>query len=561
MPAETTSAWLDDFFKHYYRRRPVNATFIGVHELDGELPDYSADGVAATVGEMRALLDRLELGRVEPPRDTFEAIDRLLARNYLLMQVWEFESGFFHRRNPCVYTGEAIFGVIARFVREGIATPDAVTSATERLNAIPAFLAQGGTNIETVPRAWVERAMRECDGALAFLTEGIRVLPVEPGADLKAFHAAAARAQVAFGDFRGWLSERALGVSDDHYACGRDAFDMLVSRGHCLDMDGAAVERYAREQFDASLAELQERSARIDATAPWQAVAERVADAHPTASDFNAAVLKAWDEARSVAVERDLVTWPDYPLRFHAIPEWARGAAPHLYFLFYRAPAPYDPHIEPRYYLPPIDGSTPTAESERVLRAFNDSQIKLNHIVHHAGLGHHVQNFNAYQSKSRVGQIAAVDCALRIAMYSAGSLCEGWACYATDLMEEVGYLTSLELVAQSKSRLRMAARAIVDVNLHYGVFGLEDAVAYYRDAVAMSEPAARSEAVKNSMFPGAALMYLIGTDAIHDLRDEMRTARGGSLTHRDFHSELLSYGSIPVSLIGKAMRGDTIVES
>ena len=51
--ATTTSAWLDEFFDHYFRRRPVNATFIGVHTFDHELPDFSAEGVAATVAEMR----------------------------------------------------------------------------------------------------------------------------------------------------------------------------------------------------------------------------------------------------------------------------------------------------------------------------------------------------------------------------------------------------------------------------------------------------------------------------------------------------------------------------
>ncbi len=36
--------WLDDFFASYYRHRPVNATFIGVHDYDANLPDYSETG-------------------------------------------------------------------------------------------------------------------------------------------------------------------------------------------------------------------------------------------------------------------------------------------------------------------------------------------------------------------------------------------------------------------------------------------------------------------------------------------------------------------------------------
>ena len=50
---------LDRFFEHYYRRRPVNATFTGVHDYDDDLPDWSPDGIEQTVHEMTALRDSL----------------------------------------------------------------------------------------------------------------------------------------------------------------------------------------------------------------------------------------------------------------------------------------------------------------------------------------------------------------------------------------------------------------------------------------------------------------------------------------------------------------------
>jgi uncharacterized protein (DUF885 family) len=56
------------------------------------------------------------------------------------------------------------------------------------------------------------------------------------------------------------------------------------------------------------------------------------------------------------------------------------------------------------------------------------------------------------------------------------------------------------------------------------------------------------------MFPGAAVIYLLGTDAIHDLRREMSVLKGTSFSLRDFHDEFLSFGSIPVSLIAEEMK-------
>ena len=100
----------------------------------------------------------------------------------------------------------------------------------------------------------------------------------------------------------------------------------------------------------------------------------------------------------------------------------------------------------------------------------------------------------------------------------------------------------------------MAARALVDVRLHHGDWTLDDAAAFYQARVGMTEAAARAEAVKNSMFPATALMYLMGTDAIHRLRQDLARRPGFELSA--FHDRLLSCGSIPVSLAAAALLAD-----
>jgi uncharacterized protein (DUF885 family) len=64
----------------------------------------------------------------------------------------------------------------------------------------------------------------------------------------------------------------------------------------------------------------------------------------------------------------------------------------------------------------------------------------------------------------------------------------------------------------------------------------------------MSSAAARGEAVKNSMFPGAALIYLVGSDLIRRLR-----GRAKALDLKAFHDRLLEQGSLPIALITPEM--------
>ena len=206
------------------------------------------------------------------------------------------------------------------------------------------------------------------------------------------------------------------------------------------------------------------------------------------------------------------------------------------------------------YVVTPIDATLPPDEQERRLKAWNHSVITLNHVVHHGSVGHHVQNWHAYhQTKSRMGAIAAVDCASRIGMFLGGSMAEGWACYATELMDELGLLTPLEQLSEQHSRVRMLARAIVDIRLHLGDLPFDDAIAYYVSEVGMPAEVAAGEATKNSMFPCTAVMYWLGTSRILSLRDTVRGRQGSAFSLRQFHDALLGWGALPVSLVGELL--------
>ena len=109
---------LDAFFDSYYRLRPVNATFTGIHDHDQRLPDWSPDGLASALDEMRALRASLIAGR--PGSVSLHQTagrDRELAIAFLDVQIAEHESDCGQRGNPSLAAGEAIFGVISLMTR------------------------------------------------------------------------------------------------------------------------------------------------------------------------------------------------------------------------------------------------------------------------------------------------------------------------------------------------------------------------------------------------------------------------------------------------------------
>ncbi|MDI6694943.1 MAG: DUF885 family protein [Anaerolineales bacterium] len=543
--------WLDDFFAAYYRRRPVNATFIGQHVYDHLLPDYSDHGIGDTVAEMEDLLRQLREFPDEP-LSSIEIIDRHLAQGFLEIQLWEYRSNHFQFGNPCSYTGEAIFGILALFLTDFAPISERVESAIERLEATPNFLRQGVENIRRSPAAWVERAIRECNGAINFLTEGVNILIREYAITNERFRRAADRATAAFAAFRDYLKSELRPQPSQNYACGEEVLDLLMHKGHFLSLSPEEIATYGQVQLEEAQSELDQRATDFNASSPEEALSQ-LNDVHPTAQVYLSRYQEIWEAARAACIAYDQLTWPDFPILYTPIPNWARKAAADLYFLYYRAPAAFNRPPIHHYLVPPLDADLPAAEVEAFLRANNDSVIKLNHVVHHGGLGHHIQNWHAYRSASRIGQIAAIDCASRIAMFCGGTMAEGWAVYATSLIAETDFLTPLEQYSEIHSRRRMCARAIVDVRLHQGRFTLEDATTFYQQYGGMNKVAARNEAIKNSMFPGAAMMYLIGCDRIKKLRREVSLLQGDRFNLRNFHDTFLSYGSIPVELIARDM--------
>ena len=254
---------------------------------------------------------------------------------------------------------------------------------------------------------------------------------------------------------------------------------------------------------------------------------EQLANAHPSREDYLPRFARVWEACREAAVAHALVTWPDAPIRYVPIPEHTRHAAPHLYYLFYRSPAPFDRLPVHDYVVTPIDEDLPADEQRRRLRAANDSVIKLNHVVHHGALGHHVQNAYASRGASRIGQVAAVDGASRIGMFSGGTLAEGWACYACDLMEEVGFLTPLESIAQQHTRVRLLARAVADLELHTGRRTLDETAALYRERASMTAEAAAERSGEELDVPRHGAHVLAGHARHSRAADARREARDG----------------------------------
>jgi hypothetical protein len=537
------------------------------------LPDWSRAGRAAEAEEMRGLRERLSNehplpeGGVGALRDDPAGLDAELARANLDVRLAEHTSGHFVDRNPALWTGEAIFGAVSLMSRPFASADARLAPLTSRLAAVPAFLGDMQASITgAVPALWRDRARRECQAAQHLFDAGLTMwLALHspsgdrhaadahelPTADVTALQTAAFDARAAFAEADRWLA--ALAVSGESaYAAGESLLQALLARGHYCNVAPRVLLAEAETAMVTAVARLEEALAPYHGS--WPAAQAALAADAPSVDGYYAAFESKWREIHDAVVARDVITWPTWPIRYVPIPAWAQTAAPQLYWLFYRSPAPFDGYRIYDYVVTPIDDAMPADVQASRLAAWNHSTITLNHVVHHGGIGHHVQNWHAtHRSSSQIGKVAAVDAASRIGMFLGGSMAEGWACYATALVDELGLLSPLEQISERHTQVRLLARAIVDLRLHLGDWSFDACVDFYQSRVGMAPAVALAETTKNSMFPATALMYWLGTQGIMDLRARQQRAHGETFSLRHFHDDLLSRGAIPVRLVAQLM--------
>ena len=406
-----------------------------------------------------------ELTRVEATAfDPWQRLDYRVAAGHLRIERWELGSTHGPRGNPTWYTGEAIFGLLSLFLTRFAPVDDRIAAAVDRLEATGRFLAEGRAAVRRAPWEWTARAIRECGAALTLLSDGVDLLMHDEGFESPALRRSADRARVEFGRHRQALEADLGRHRTTDWACGEDALARLLTDAHFLDTSADDLCAYAESELALATSRLQEGAAALGAVTPGVAL-KRLTAIHPPLDRYLVRYRELWDEVRALAEARELVTWPPLSIRYLPRPRWVRAAAPDLYFLFYRSPAAFG--------APP----STTIWSHRSSRASSPSSARLatghqrerdqaQPCVHHGAIGHHLQNWHASRSTSldrpdRGRGLRITDRAVP----AGGTMAEGWACYATDLMDEFGFLTPLERLAERQTRRRMCARAVVDIRL------------------------------------------------------------------------------------------------
>lgn len=127
---------------------------------------------------------------------------------------------------------------------------------------------------------------------------------------------------------------------------------------------------------------------------------------------------------------------------------------------------------------------------------------------------------------------------------------EGWAVYCERLGVEMGmYPTPYDRFGMLSYQAWRASRLVVDTGLHHLGWTRAQAQAYLRANTALSDHEIETEVDRYISWPGQALSYYLGEDAIRRGRAKAEAALGPKFDIRRFHDTVLKLGSVPIPVL------------
>jgi len=528
---------IDEFLAYWWRTHPTAATAVGIHGHDGELERYDPAALAEVrrqSAEYLATFERLA------PRDTAELIDLELVIGQLRWQLYELDEVATYRRNPLLYVEAPLSALYLMAVREYAPAEERARNATERLIQIPALLDQARENLIEVAPVFARTASAMARSGAA-LCSGL--LPLHLGSALEDDLSEFARwenalrgAEAALNGFAAWLDEAVAPVATAGVALGEAAF---LTKNRCLHGLTDTIDElldYAARLKAETERELDALARELDGGRGWREIAAALKDDHPAADELIEAYAGAVERAREFVERHGLVGIPPGErLEVTTTPEFLRPLIPYAAYL---PPAPFEVDQRGFFFVTLPDEE----DADVVLRDHPRAGIAVT-ALHEAYPGHHLQLTWSNRAPNVTGRV-----------FQTPVFAEGWALYCEELMWEEGFYNGPEeRLLQLKDLLWRACRIIVDVGLHTRGWSTDQAVRFLVDEAGLEPVNAHIEVDRYCAEPTQPLSYAIGRREIMRLRDHWRARAGPDAPLRQFHDQLLRWGTIPVGLVGRLM--------
>jgi uncharacterized protein (DUF885 family) len=539
LQAAADPAQLRKIAHDYYQWRdtayPVATSGAGDHRFDTRLTDYKMSEVLLRRQHLSDVLKELDaLDTSGWSKD--DRVDRILFQSQLA------GADFFGRKldpassDPQLYVNECTNSIFSLLQKEYASHRVRALAATARLEKMPALLRTGRTNLTRPVKLYATLAIQAARGGDDLYTASLMTLaddlsPSERTRLVKARDSAIK----SLHEYADWL-DAGLTKMPDWQPMGEASYNYLLKQVLLLPFDSHDVAHLG----EVELARYRALEALLKDP--------RMASPDPTRAQHvpkdQAEFLAAYESRLTEIVEflraNRLVTIPPYVglFQIRQLPEAFKPTAPGG---FMNPPGLYDKDPGGFFFIPTYN---PQSGNFYIRAAIEDPRP----ILGHEGIpGHFLQISIANHLENEIRR-----------QHGDTVFAEGWALYGEEMLAREG-LYPRDSAAEGQvlrlSRYR-AARIGVDVNLHTGRWSFEQAVQYFMEGGGLDREAAEGEAAGAASSPSQKISYITGKWQIMRLLGRYRDSEGAGFRLGAFHDKLISYGTLPLSVVEWLMFDD-----
>jgi hypothetical protein len=537
------SRLVDEILEEHWKAFPLDATFSGIHKYDHTMGYVDIGSLTDFNLKILGWLDLIGKFQQADNLNSDNILDAEILISSLEYNRLSFE--FFNRfkQDPSFYPGQAIMGCLIMLIRDFMPKEERLRLLTLRMKDLPRYFAEAKDNLckaESIPALWLEMAEAMTVSGQQFLGGLSNDILCDVPSLKKEIDDAIKTAILCFDNYMEFLRGKLGNKKNGSFASGKEYFDLVLKRHHLLPYTSDDLEQIGLEFMDRTIREMNELAAQIAPNKPLEKIMEEIKEDGPSAEGLLAAYRNEINRTRKFIVEKEIVSIPES--EFLDIMETPVSERSTLPYAAYMPAAPFESKQQGYFWVTPIDKTSPEKAAAQ-LTGHSWAAIEVR-TLHEGYPGHHLQLCIANALKSKVRRI-----------FGTNVFVEGWALYCEEMMKNMGYYTNPKTIfIQLKDQLWRACRVVIDARLHTGKFGFEDAVAMLVKTAYLERHNAEAEVRRYTQNPTQPMSYLIGKLEILRLTEDFRR-KYPDIPLRDFHNKLLSFGSIPVSLVRKAMMG------
>ena len=540
----------EEYLKGYLAWRPQTGTYLGLHEYDGKITDYSKASLGAELARLKEY-DK-KLAEVDSASlSTKKYYDWKTLHSSIKNEIFSFEDLHAYTTNPMTYAGAIDVNIYIK--RNFAPIEQQIKSIIAIENEAPKLYENAKANLaDSLGLPHIKLAIDIAKGSASFLGNDLLVAlkDVKDTSLMKTFNEANKKAIAAINDYATFLEKEKLPKATNNYAIGTENFQKMLLYGEDITMTpdeilAIGMKQLKKEQdaFDAEAKIINPNKKAVDVYNDMQ-------KEHPTAQSLIPDARKSLEAIRQFLIDKNIITMPsEVRVKVEETLPYARSTST----ASMDTPGPFEEKAtEAYYYITPVDTIKWTpAQQEDWLAQFNNYSTNI-FSIHEAYPGHYTQFLHLNASgASKIQKI-----------FGSYAYVEGWAHYTEKMLVDAGFGQSSDSVKSAKYRLAQSGEALlrlcrlcVSINTHCHGMTVDQATKFFMDNWHQGEKSSSQEALRGTFDPGY-LFYTVGKLEILKLREDYKKQEGSNYSLKKFNDAMTDNGMPPIRMLREILLKD-----